>query len=211
MRPAASPGEINVAAETAIIDGHISGLQVLRLLDGQSHFAEGAGFQSRVVADSIEQIVHDRQASLGIACAGGPLLIGGFFPAKGLAQFLAVRQAHQRTVNAKEPVFTPPLDGALRTIDGGQHAIAIQFDEGGVLEFGASMGHRSAGLRFKDLALGQLIEKFVQMALDGFDGFLEDEKHQHRESQLAVAREVFRVHPMTSQEWIAQLGVECLT
>jgi hypothetical protein len=33
-------------------------------LDGQSHFAQGAGFQSRVVADSIEQIVEDRQASL---------------------------------------------------------------------------------------------------------------------------------------------------
>ena len=71
-------------------------------------------------------------------------------------------------------------------------------------------GHRSAGHRFKDLAVGQIIEEFVQMALDGFDGFLEDEKHQHWESQLAVAREVFGPHSMTSQKiWIAQLGAKC--
>ncbi len=72
------------------------------------------------------------------------------------------------------------------------------------------MSHRSAAHRFKDLALSQLIEKFVQMALDGLDGFLEDEKHQHWKSQLALAREVFGPHAMRSQEiWIAQLGAEC--
>ena len=101
----------------------------------------------------------------------------------------------------------PALDGVLWSIDGGQHASAIQFDEGAVLELGPSMGHRSAGHRFKDLALGQIIEKFVQMALDGFDGFLENEKHQHWKSQLAVAREVLGSHSMTSQEfWIGSLA-----
>ena len=72
------------------------------------------------------------------------------------------------------------------------------------------MGHCSGGDRFKDFALGQSIEKFVQMALDGFDGFLEDEKHHYRKSQLAVACEVFGSHAMTSQKiGITQLGAEC--
>ena len=34
---------------------------------------------------------------LWIASAGRPMLVGGLFPAKGLAQFLAVRHTHQRT------------------------------------------------------------------------------------------------------------------
>jgi hypothetical protein len=40
--------------------------------------------------------------------------------------------------------------------------------------------------------------------------FLEEEKHEEWENELAFACEVLRPDPMTSQEvWIAQLGAEC--
>src|SRR5438045_3887459 len=129
------------------------------------------------MAHPVEQIIEDRQTSLGKASASGPILIGGFFPAKLLAQFLAVGQAQQRTINAKESVSTPALDGVIRAVNAGQHAVPIQFDEGPGFEFCPSMRHRSAGDRFKELALGQLIEKFMHMTLDGLEGLLQDKKH----------------------------------
>src|ERR1039458_9003933 len=127
---------------------------------------------------------------LRIAGAGGPVLIGDLLPAKGLPQFLALRQAHQRTVEAHQPVSTPASDRMLRAIEGGQHAVAIQFAEGAFFEFGPGMGHRPAGDRFKALALGQLIEKLVPMALDRLDGLLQEKKHQPWESQLPLAGKV---------------------
>ena len=102
------------------------------------------------------------------------------------------------------------MDGALGAIHGGQHAVAIQFDEGALFELGEGVSDRAAGERLKDLSWSQVLEKLVQMALEGLDGFLEDEKHEDRESQLAVAGEVLRSHAMASQEvWVVQFGAEC--
>src|SRR5664280_758011 len=71
------------------------------------------------------------------------------------------------------------------------------------------MSYRPTGDRFKELALGQLIEKLVQMALDRLDGLLQEKKHQQWESQLALAGKVLRPHSMASQEvWIAQLSTQ---
>ena len=72
------------------------------------------------------------------------------------------------------------------------------------------MSDRSTRRRLKDFFFSQTIKKFVQMALDGFDGLLEDKKHDDRESQLAFAGKVLRSHAMASQEnWIVQFGAEC--
>jgi hypothetical protein len=62
----------------------------------------------------------------------------------------------------------------FRVIEGGQHAVAIEFAESAFFELGPSMSDRPAGERFKELALGQLIEKLVQMALDRLDGLLQE-------------------------------------
>src|ERR1035437_9821069 len=71
------------------------------------------------------------------------------------------------------------------------------------------MSYRPTGDRFKELALGQLIEKLVQMALDRLDGLLQEKKHQQWESQLALAGKIFRSHSLGSQEvWIAQLSTQ---
>ena len=115
-----------------------------------------------------------------------------------LYQFFTVGQAQQGTVNSKEPMPTPSLNRVLWTIGHRQHAVLIQFDEGTVFELGPSMSHRSTGERFKEGLFSQLIEELVQMALNGFEGFLEEENHEDWKSQLALAREVLWPHPMTS-------------
>jgi hypothetical protein len=57
------------------------------------------------------------------------------------------------------------------------------------------------------LALGQLIQKLVPMALDRLDGLLQHKKPPPWESQLTLAGKVSRPHAMTNQEvWIAQLS-----
>jgi hypothetical protein len=97
----------------------------------------------------------------------------------------------------------------LRAIEGGQHAVAIQFAEGAFFELGPSMSHGSTGDWFKELTLGQIIEKLVQMALDRLDGLLQEKKHQQGESQLALAGKVLRPHAMARQEvGIAQLSAQ---
>ena len=117
--PQPHSSQIEVTGKTAIIDLNVPGLQMLQLLTGQSHFAQGAGFQSRVPARPVEHIIDDRQARLRIAGAGGPVLIGDGLPAKRLPQFVALRQTHQGTVEAHESVSTPASDRMLRVIEGG--------------------------------------------------------------------------------------------
>jgi len=126
-----------------------------------------------------------------------------------LAQFWAVGQTHQGTIDAHQPVSSPALDRVLRTIDNGQHAISIQLDEGAVFEFGPSVSHRATADRLKDLASAQIIEKFVQVALDRFDSLLQHKKYQHRKSQLALPGEILGSHSMASPEvFIAQLSAQ---
>src|SRR5664279_1859380 len=71
------------------------------------------------------------------------------------------------------------------------------------------MSHRPTGERFKEFSLGQLIEKLVQMALDGLDGLLQEKKHQQGESQLALTGKILRPDSMPNQEvGIAQLSAQ---
>ena len=73
------------------------------------------------------------------------------------------------------------------------------------------MGHGPAGDRFKDLTLGQLVQEFVQVALEGLHGLLENKEHQHSETELALACKVLRSHPVARQEsWVAQFSAESL-
>src|SRR5580700_4965452 len=202
-------GQKNVAGETTVIDDQIPWLQALQLFNGQRNFTHRAGFQPGLQADLIEQIVEHRQASLRIAGVGSSILIGGFFPAKRPAQFFAHGQTQQRTVNAQEPVAAPLLNRPLGAIDCLKHAVLVQFDEGAVFELGASVSYRAAAGRFKDLPLCQLVEKLVQVALNGLDGFLEDKEHDNGEGQLALTSEVLRPHAVTSQEIrVVQFGAQ---
>jgi hypothetical protein len=73
-------------------------------------------------------------------------------------------------------------------------------------ELGPCVRHRSAGDRLEDLALSQIVQEFVPVALDQLDGLLQQKKHPQRKSQLTFAGEILRPHSMASQEvWIAQL------
>jgi hypothetical protein len=83
-------------------------------------------------------------------------------------------------------------------------AVSLSF-----FEFGSGMSYRSAGERFEDLAFGQIVEEFVQVALDGLDSLLQQKKHQPWKSQLTLAGEILRSHSMASQEvLVAQLGAQ---
>ena len=176
---------------------------------GQSHFAHRAGFQAGVVAETVEQIVEHRQTRLGKACARGPVLIGGFLPPKDPAQLLTVGQAQQRTIHAEESMPAPAADGMIGAIGDGQQTVAIEFEEGAVFELGAGGRDGTTGQGFKELAVGQVIEEVVEVALEGFDGLLEEEEHEDGKGQLAVAGEVLGSDPMAGAEArIAQPGAE---
>ncbi len=209
MRPLPHGRQIEIPGKAAVVHLHIPRLQVFQLLEGQSHFAQSAGFQARLQTDPVQQIIHDGQPRFGKTGAGGPVLVGGGLPAKGLAQLRAVGQPHRGTVQPQESVFAPALEGLLRAIDRRQDAIAIQLEEGAVFELGPRMRHRSAGHRLKDCARGQLVQEFVPVALDRLDGLWQHKKHQQGKGQLALAREILRPHAVAGQEvFITQPGAQ---
>ena len=71
------------------------------------------------------------------------------------------------------------------------------------------MRHRPTGDRLKELPLGQLIQKLVQMTLDRFDGLLQHKKHQPWEGQVSLTGKVLRPHTMPIQEsGITQLSAQ---
>ena len=76
----------------------------------------------------------------------------------------------------------------------------VQFGESDFLELGASMRHRSTGQQFEELALGQLVEEFVQVALDRFDGLLQQKEPQQWKGQLTLTGEILRSYSMSCQE-----------
>ena len=96
--------QIEVTGEPPIIEFNVPRLQMRQLLAGQSHFAHGAGFQPGIPTGPIEHVIDHREASLRIAGARRPMLIGGAFPAKGSSQRLAFGQTYQRTVDAHQRV-----------------------------------------------------------------------------------------------------------
>ena len=210
VRPLRHGRQVKVTGETAVIDLNVPWLQVGQLLESQGHLPQRARFQARVQADPVEQIINNRQARLWISGARGPMLVGRGFPAEGPPQFLALRQTHQGTIHAQEPVAAPAFAGVLRTINRRQ-GTAIQLDEGAFLELGPRMGYRPAGHRLKDFALGQLVEKLVQVALDRLHGLLQHKEHEQRKGQLALTGEILGPHAMASQKgFVAQLGAQAL-
>ena len=71
------------------------------------------------------------------------------------------------------------------------------------------MSHCPAGEGLEDFPLRQIVQKFVQVALNRFDRLLQHKKHQHWKSQLALAGEILRPHSMASQEvFIAQFAAQ---
>ena len=161
------------------------------------------------MAETVEPVIEHRQTRLGQARARGPVLIGGFLPPKDLAQLRTVRQAHQRAIHAEEPVPAPAAEGMIGAIGDGQDARAMEFEEGTVLALGAGLSHGATGHGCKELALGQVIQELVEVALERLDGLLEEEEHEERAGPLAVAGEVLGSDPMTgAEERIPQPGAE---
>jgi hypothetical protein len=76
----------------------------------------------------------------------------------------------------------------------------IQFNESRVFEFGPRMSHRSAGQRLEEFSLGQFIEKLVEVPLEGANGLLQKENHEHGESQLALTGKILGAEPMPIQK-----------
>src|SRR5204862_5100071 len=163
--PTQDPRQIDKAGETSIVALHICGLQMCQLLARQFYLSYGAGFQPAIQAHTIEQIIEHRQSRFGISCASRPVLIGRFFPPERTAQFLAIRQAHQRAIRPYQPMPPPASHWMLRAIDGGQNALTVQLGKSAVLEFGLRGGHRPSSDRPKDLSTGPLIEQLAQMPL----------------------------------------------
>ena len=85
----------------------------------------------------------------------------------------------------------------------------MEFEEGTVLALGAGLSHGATGHGCKELALGQVIQELVEVALERLDGLLEEEEHEERAGPLAVAGEVLGSDPMTgAEERIPQPGAE---
>jgi hypothetical protein len=97
---------------------------------------------------------------------------------------------------------TPARDAGPRrlAVNHRQHAVAIEFDERGVLELGAGVSPRTGRHRLEQLAVRQLIQKLVQVPLEGFDGLLEGEEHDDRKGQLALPREIHGAHAMAGDK-----------
>src|SRR5436309_13281656 len=131
-----------------------------------------------------------------------PQLLTAFYRTKLSHQFPTLRQAQQRTVYAQQPV-TPPaarLGLLLRSIDRGQHRRLVQFNKSRVFELGACVGKGSSRHRLKQLAARQLVQKLMQMALDRFDGLLQDKQHDDGKGQLPLSCEVFGSPAMARAE-----------
>ena len=196
------PSQIGIAREASIIHQHISRLAQGQLLDGQLDLAQPTGFQAPIQSDAVQQIIEHRHPSLGVGRPRVPQLITDFYRTKLFQQFPTLRQAQQRTVYAQQPV-TPPaaqLGLLLRSIDRGQHRRLVQFNKSRVLELGACVGPGSGRHRLKQLAARQLVQKLMQMALDRFDGLLQDKQHDDGKGQLPLSREVFGAHAMARAE-----------
>ena len=73
------------------------------------------------------------------------------------------------------------------------------------------MGHGPAADRLKDLTLGQVVQEFVQVALEGLHSLSKNKEHQHSEMELPLACKVLRSHPVARQEsWVLQFSTESL-
>jgi hypothetical protein len=134
-------------------------------------------------------------------------MVLNFHSSELLGQFSIIGQSNQRAVMPKEPMSMPTLQrlGHSRR----QDYRLVQFDEGSVLELGARMGPSPSGDRFKELARGQLTEKFMEMPLDRFNGFLQYKEHDQGKGQLPLPCKIFRPHSVTSDEGsIAEPGAQ---
>src|SRR5262249_36519371 len=156
----------------------------------QAHFSLGARFQSAIQPNVVEQIIDHRQARFRKARASASVLIGSFFPTESPTQFLTIGQAHQRTVYPYQPVAAPASHGTFGMINRRHNALAVQLDKGARLQFGPRVRHRAASHWLKYFTVSQLIEKLMEMALNRFDGLLQDKKHQQRKSQLSFTGEI---------------------
>ena len=212
MRPAGPHrGHEPKAREAAVPDQHIVRLQHDDLLEGHVHFAARVRFQPGVQAHVIEQIVEHTESSGGITGARGPVLVGDFDFAEVGRQFLALGQAGLRAVHAQRPMAAPsaPLGGLLRGIEVRQQNLLIQFEEGGVLQFGARLGPAAGGDGGRVALREPLGQELVQVPWHRLGGFLQDHQQHDEEGERALAREVNRAAAMGSPEQrVAHAGAQ---
>jgi hypothetical protein len=95
---------------------------------------------------------------------------------------------------------TAPMFGLFGRIKTRQQHFPIQFDEGRVRKLGASLGPGAPADGTLALLRPQLMEERVQVALDGFSGFLKQEKHEDRKRQKTLSSKVCGASAMTRTE-----------
>jgi hypothetical protein len=134
--------------------------------------------------------------------AGGAEVIGPGNLAKYFGNSGMGRQAQERTIATQQAMAapSPPMGGLFGRIEARQQDLLIQFDEGRVRKLGAGLGPRAAGHPARVILRPALMEKGVQVALDGLTGFLKQQKHDARECQKPLASKVGGPNAMTRTE-----------
>ena len=159
------------------------------------------GFQRHL----IEHVVEGRHPSLRIALQQ-PVMIGALHPAENFADGSAAGQTHQRTVHTQKPVPFPALHQrrVFGPVDRGQDSRGIEFDEGAGAQFGPGMSQRTPAELGRGAPVGQPAKELLQVGLQRFEAFLEQQEHDHRKGQHTLPREIDRTATMPRAE--ARIG-----
>src|SRR3990170_2463562 len=98
------------------------------------------------------------------------------------------------TANSLSPL--PAVPGLMRVPSSSTPLLLVEFNKSGVLELGTRMSPGTAGNGLKEFAVGQLVEKFMQVPLNRLHRLLQDKQHYHRKAQLPLSSKVLRPHSM---------------
>ena len=129
-------------------------------------------------------------------------MIGTLHQTKLLGQAGGGRQADQGTVNAQYPVALPTAEvpPARAAVGHGEQYLRVQFDIGRGAQFSAGAGKGPRGYRAHQAVVVPLVQELVQVALQGFDAFLEDTEYDDGKVEDSLAQEGFGIAPVALQE-----------
>src|SRR5260221_7798891 len=122
------------------------------------------------------------------------LLVRALHLTKLLEQFRAAGQPHQRTVDPQQAVPAPKLEcwRVLRSVEIIYHGLLVQFDKGAGQQLGPRMSHSSCRCTGAGVPRsGPLSQKFMEPYLERLKTLLQNQQHNDREGQLALASEIF--------------------
>src|SRR2546426_4146578 len=207
------PSQIGIARKASIINQHIAQTGLAQLFDCQLDLAPSTASHAPTQSAPVQKIIEHRHPSFGIRRPGGSQMIAHFHGPNLFKHFRAAGQAQQPTAPPKQTMAPPASQPGLRlwSVNRRQHRRLIQFDEGRVPQFSPRVGPSPGRDRLKHSVCRQLVQELMQMALDRFDGLLQDEEHDDGEAQLPLPCEVLRTYAMTPAELqIAELPPQFL-